>query len=110
MAKKAAIKAPKQPKTKATKKDTTGTKKRRVKKEKDPNAPKRGRSAYILYGQSRRAALIKEQPNLDHKQVISVLSKEWNALSAADKAPFDKKAEAEKIKYRKEIEAYKKKK
>lgn len=106
MSKKAGTKAPKQPKSvKAPK----GEKKKRAKKEKDPNAPKRGSSAYILYSNSRREALKKEQPSLDHKQIISTLSKEWNGLSESAKAPHVKQAEADKARYNKEKEIYKKK-
>ncbi len=100
MAKKAAAKA-----TKVAKKET----KRRVKKQKDPNAPKRASSAYILYSSARRASLTKEKPKLDHKQVISELSKEWNALSETDKAPYVKKAEADRQRYLNEMKNYKKK-
>jgi len=82
--------------------------KRAAKKEKDPNAPKRACSSYIFYTQARRASLVKEQPNLNNKEVISALSKEWNGLSEADKAPYNKKAEADKARYTKEIAAYKK--
>mmetsp|Transcript_5199 Transcript_5199/g.5331 ORF Transcript_5199/g.5331 Transcript_5199/m.5331 type:complete len:110 (+) Transcript_5199:616-945(+) len=109
MAKKT-TKATKQPATKVAKKDTTGTKKRKTKKDKDPNAPKRACSAYILYSQSRRAALLKEQPKLNYKEVISALSKEWNGLSDAEKGPFNKQADVDKARYKKEADAYKKKK
>jgi len=106
MSKKAVTKTPKQAKTKQPKEK----KAKKAKKVKDPNAPKRGSSAYILYSNSRREALKKEQPNLDHKQIIQTLSKEWNALSESAKAPFNKQAEAEKARYIKEKEAYSKKK
>jgi len=110
MSKKAVTKAPKVAKTKSAKKDTTGEKKkRRTKKHKDPNAPKRGKSPYIFYSNSRREPLKKEQPNLNHKDIISVLSKEWNALSESARVPFAKMAEVDKARYNKEKEAYKKK-
>jgi hypothetical protein len=107
MSKKAAVKATKAVK-KAPKKETT--RKRKEKKVKDPNAPKRACSAYIFYSQHRREHLIKEKPSLNHKEVISELSKEWNGLSEADKAPYVKQADADKARYKKESESYNKKK
>jgi structure-specific recognition protein 1 len=109
MAKKVA-KATKQTKPKAPKKETTGTKKRKEKKVKDPNAPKRGLAPYIIFTQARRASLTKENPSLNHKEIISAMSKEWNALSESDKAPYVKKAEIDKARYKREMEAYNKKK
>ncbi len=108
MAKKVA-KATKQVKPKAPKKETTGTKKRKQKKEKDPNAPKRALAPYIIFTQARRAGIVKENPQLNHKEIISAMSKEWNALSESDKAPYVKKAEVDKARYQKEKEAYVKK-
>ena len=107
MAKKATQKVAKAPKTKAPKAEKT---KRKQKKDKDPNAPKRGCSGYIFFSNSRREAVKKENPNIDHKQIIAVISKEWNALSDKDKAPFNKQAEADKARYLKEKAAYKPKK
>lgn len=98
-------------KVKATKKvEKKEVAKKKEKKVKDPNAPKRGCSAYIFYTQSRRQGLIKEKPSLNHKEIISELSKEWNKLSEKEKAPFVKQAEADKARYKKESDAYNKKK
>lgn len=108
MAKKVA-KATKQIKPKVPKKETTGTKKKKQKKEKDPNAPKRGLAPYIIFTQDRRATFTKENPALNHKEIISGMSKEWNALSASEKAPYVKKAEVDKARYKREMEAYTKK-
>lgn len=89
-------------------KGTKTTKERKKRAKKDPNAPKRACSAYIFYTKHRREPLTKEQPNLDHKQIISTLSKEWNALSESAKAPFNKQAENDKARYKKESASYKK--
>lgn len=105
MAKKTQTKNTKQTKEKKITKSET----KKTKKTKDPNAPKHACSAYIIFSQERRASLVKEQPSLNNKEVISALSKEWNALSDTKKAPYAKKAEAEKARYKKEMEAYSKK-
>lgn len=106
MAKKAQTKATKQVKEKKVTKE----KSKKTKKDKDPNAPKRACSAYIIYTQERRASLVKEQPKLNNREVIIELSNEWKSLSDSKKAPYLKKAEADKARYKKEIEAYNSKK
>lgn len=102
MTKKTQTKSTKQAKEKKSSK----VDKKKSKKTKDPNAPKRACSGYIIFSQDRRASLVKEQPNLDNKEVISALSKEWNSMSDAKKAPYNKKAEADKARYKKEIETF----
>ena len=99
-------------KTKAPKK-VAPKKEAKVKKEKkvkDPNAPKRSLSPYLIYTQDRRAGLLKERPQLGHKDVIAELAKEWRGLTDADKVKYNLKAETDKARYQKEKEAYEKKK
>lgn len=86
---------------------TIKNKKKKEKKLKDPGMPKRACIAYIFYTQDRRNSLIKEKPDLNNKQIISEMSKEWNSLSEKDKEPYVKKAEADKERYKKEMNMYK---
>lgn len=112
MAKKAGTKNTKVAKVAKTAKAGKAVKVVKAKKEKkvkDPNAPKRACSAFILYSCARRAGIMKEQPSLNHKEVISAISKEWNVLGAAEKEVYNKQAEAEKARYTREMAAYKKK-
>ena len=65
-------------------------------KKKDPDAPKRGKSAYIFFGQEHRAkatAELMEEHGEDYKHtmVMSKLGVMWNELKASTKAK-DKKA------------------
>ena len=78
-------------------------KERKTRVKKDKNAPKRALSPYFFYMKTRRDVLKKEQPNLDHKQIISTLADEWNKLSESAKAPYVKKSEADKSRYEKEM-------
>ena len=84
-------------------------KERKHRAKKDKNAPKRAISAFFFYNKERRPGLIKEQPKLNNKEIISTLSKEWKALSDAQKKPYVQKAEADKARYEKEKAAYIKK-
>ena len=80
------------------------------KSKKDPNAPKRAISAFFFYNKERREKLKKEKPNLDNKEIIKVMSDEWNKLSDAEKKPYVAKAEADKKRYENEKKAYEAKK
>ena len=53
--------------------------------------PKKGLSAYLYYCQERRITLKKEQPGLENREVVAVMSKEWNSLTPEQKEPYIKK-------------------
>lgn len=98
------------------KKEKTVKKEKKEKKErvkhhhkKDKNAPKRAISAFFFYNQERRPTLKKEKPSLTNTEIIAEMSKEWKALPDAKKKPYIAKADNDKKRYAKEMEAYKKK-
>jgi upstream-binding transcription factor len=74
------------------------------KKKKDPSAPKKGKSAYILFTQKQRG-----KGNYSGKNAMARLGAEWKALSDAEKAPFEALAKADKARYDAEMTEYKKK-
>ena len=82
--------------------------KRRGKK--DKNAPKRPISAYFFYNQERRETLKKERPTLDNKELIRIMSEEWNKLTDEEKKPYMKKAEDDKKRYTEQMKEYEKQK
>jgi structure-specific recognition protein 1 len=75
------------------------------KKKKDPNAPKRALSAYMIFSGAKRAELKETQPDLDFKSIATEMGKAWREVE--DKSEWDKKAAVEKARYDKEMEAYK---
>ena len=79
---------------------------KKTKAKKDKDAPERAISAFFFYNKERRETLKKEQPNLDNKQIISTMSKEWNELSEEKKKPYIEKAEADKKRYEEEKKKY----
>ena len=54
-------------------------------KKKDPNAPKRGLSAYMFFCQEQRQALKQEKPDMKVTEITSELGKRWRALPEEDK-------------------------
>ena len=87
--------------------DSDDGKRRKKKKKKDPNAPKRNQSAFFLYSNATRAQVRAEQPDLAFGQVAQEISKNFKALPADERAYWDEKAAADKIRYQNEMEAYK---
>jgi len=73
---------------------------------KDPNAPKRGLSAYMLYSESVREKIKKENPEMKTTEVMKEQSVWWMGLSEKDRKPFVEKAAADKAKYEKRYERY----
>ena len=85
---------------------------KKAKAKKDPNAPKKALSAFILFSNAKRAEVTAElkAANPDMKGVAEVgkkLGEMWKALSDAEKEPFNKMAADDKERYAKAMEDYK---
>ncbi|KAJ7590566.1 high mobility group box domain-containing protein [Mycena floridula] len=81
-------------------------KRKRVTKPKDPNAPKRPATSFLLYQNSRRPDVKKAHPEMSHSEIMTAISQEWSAISAEDKAEWIQKSEVEKAKYDVALKAY----
>ncbi|KAJ8280146.1 hypothetical protein GJAV_G00051040 [Gymnothorax javanicus] len=78
-------------------------KKKRIK---DPNAPKRPPSAFFVFCGEFRPKVRAENPSLSIGEIAKKLGEKWNATSAEDKLPYEKKASKLKEKYDKDLAAY----
>ena len=89
----------------------------------DPNAPKRGLSAYMFFANDQREKVREENPGikfgerlvlqpsfcvLTHApgEVGKLLGEKWKELSAKEKEPYEKKAKADKERYEREKAEY----
>ncbi|KAL4440420.1 hypothetical protein ABPG75_003421 [Micractinium tetrahymenae] len=72
----------------------------------DPNAPKRPLSAYMFFAADKRKELKESQPDLKLGEIGKATGEAWKGLSDKDKAPYQKKADADKARYEKEKAAY----
>jgi hypothetical protein len=86
-------------------------KKKSSRKKKDPNAPKRGKSAYIFFCAEYRPQ-VKEELGEEAKttEVTSRLGELWTEMkndNSVELKKFQKLSEADKKRYQKEMEAYK---
>lgn len=91
------------PKEKST---TRKTKVRGEKKKKDPNAPKRGLSAYMFFANEQRENVRDENPGITFGQVGKVLGERWKALDDKQRQPYEAKAAADKKRYEDEKATY----
>ncbi|KAH8426940.1 Non-histone chromosomal protein 6 [Aspergillus melleus] len=90
------------PKEKTTRK----TKPRVERKKKDPNAPKRGLSAYMFFANENREKVREENPGITFGQVGKMLGEKWKALNDKDRGPYEEKAAADKKRYEDEKASY----
>jgi len=91
------------PKAAATKRGGKETKRRG---KKDPNAPKRGLSAYMFFANEQRENVREENPGISFGQVGKILGERWKALNDKQRTPYEAKAAADKKRYEEEKQAY----
>ena len=82
----------------------------KIKVLKDPNRPKRAKTAYLCFCNDKRPALIakmrakKEKINVGNIQ--KKLGKIWGTMTDEDKKPYVKQSNADKERYKEEMEEY----
>ena len=104
-------------------KATTGTKaaapagdrvrkrrRRRKRQKRDPLAPQRPLSGFMFFGSAMRPVVIKEHGLLPRQigPIGRLLGQKWKALDAAGRAPYLAQAAADKARYARESEQYRK--
>jgi len=76
------------------------------KKKKDPNAPKRGLSAYMFFANEQREKVREDNPGIKFGEVGKLLGEKWKALSDKQRAPYEAKAATDKKRYEEQKAAY----
>ena len=77
-----------------------------VKKLKDPDAPKRGKSSYIFFCLENREKIKKSNPDMSAKDIIKELGRLWRDLSVDKKEKYIKMSQNDKERYSGEINEY----
>ncbi|KAJ0049380.1 hypothetical protein Pint_15020 [Pistacia integerrima] len=78
---------------------------KKTKKEKDPLKPKHPMTAFFLFTNERRAALLAENKNV--LEVAKITGEEWKNMTEKERGPYEELAKKNKEKYAQEMEAYK---
>lgn len=65
--------------------DGEGIKRRRVKKPRDPDAPKRPPSSYLLFQNEVRQAMKKANPGMANHEILTNISQRWAEMSPEEK-------------------------
>lgn len=76
------------------------------KKKKDPNAPKRGLSAYMFFANDQRDKVREDNPGIKFGEVGKLLGEKWKALTDKQRTPYEAKAATDKKRYEEEKAAY----
>ena len=61
---------------------------KKAKKAKDPNAPKRQPTPYIVFSKEHRPIVKAEHPDMSSKEIMCELAKRWKALTEDEKSRF----------------------
>ena len=80
--------------------------KKRKKGKKDPNAPKKAQTAYILYATKMRASVKAENPDLGFGDLTKLVSENFKKLSPEERKKWDDRAEKDKQRYKTEMASY----
>merc|ERR1711865_674064 len=72
----------------------------------DPNAPKRGRTSYIVFSDLHRPAIAKKNPNMKMAELSVKLGALWKKVSPTEKKKCEAIAEKEKAAYEKALAKY----
>jgi len=82
------------------------TKETKVKRKKDPNAPKRGLSAYMFFANDNREKVRTDNPGITFGEVGKLLGEKWKELTDKEKLPYEAKAKTDKERYESEKARY----
>ncbi len=76
------------------------------KKVKDPNAPKRATTAYLIFMAEVRGKVKEENPNLKSNELSKIMGQMWRDMDSSDKKKYEDLAEKDKKRYKEEMESY----
>jgi hypothetical protein len=73
---------------------------------KDPNAPRRAISSYIIFCNQNRELLKNANPSLKTVELTKLLGQRWKALTPQEKAPYENAAAQDKLRFETESKNY----
>ncbi|KZT20660.1 hypothetical protein NEOLEDRAFT_1140496 [Neolentinus lepideus HHB14362 ss-1] len=79
---------------------------KRAKKVKDPNAPKRPPSSYLLFQNEIRKMIQEQNPTMPNSELLKEISRRWKELSPTDKEVYERRTRDRKAEYNTAKAAY----
>ena len=73
---------------------------------KDENAPKKNKSAYLLFSSKMRPQIKDESPEMKVTEISKVIGLKWGELSEKKKFKYQTEAAADKLRYQEEMKGY----
>ncbi|XP_010915687.1 high mobility group B protein 6 isoform X2 [Elaeis guineensis] len=78
---------------------------KKMRKQKDPLKPKHPMSAFLLFSQERRAALLEQNKNV--LEIAKIAGEEWKNMTEGQRAPYEEISKKCKEEYNQQMELYK---
>ncbi|TFK64897.1 HMG-box [Pluteus cervinus] len=83
-----------------------GGKRKRKRQPKDPNAPKRPASSYIIFQNEVRKSMKESHPDVTNTELVALISKQWSEMSEEDKSIYNQAMASAKERYSLDKKAY----
>eukprot|EP01025_Chloroclados_australasicus_P005622 TRINITY_DN11737_c0_g1_i2.p1 TRINITY_DN11737_c0_g1~~TRINITY_DN11737_c0_g1_i2.p1 ORF type:complete len:463 (-),score=68.58 TRINITY_DN11737_c0_g1_i2:306-1694(-) len=83
-----------------------GKKERKTRKKKDPDAPKRHLSGFMIFSMDKREQVRKENPDKKITEITKILGEMWKNVTTEEKASYEERSAKDKERYVKEMEQY----
>ncbi|KAF8659519.1 hypothetical protein AX16_001818 [Volvariella volvacea WC 439] len=83
-----------------------GGKRKRKPRVKDPNAPKRPASSYIIFQNEVRKQMKESHPDMSNNELIQLISQQWAGMNESEKAIYHQAMESAKERYSADKKAY----
>ncbi len=80
--------------------------KKYIKKNKDPEQPKRARGSFVFFTFDMRPKVMAEYPGIKFVDMGVILGERWRALPVEDKQKYEDMAQEDKMRFNKEMEEY----
>uniref|UniRef100_A0A7S4IX46 HMG box domain-containing protein n=1 Tax=Odontella aurita TaxID=265563 RepID=A0A7S4IX46_9STRA len=95
--------------TKKKKNTSKHAKKKQAGRAKDPDAPKRPKTPFLYFSNANRPKLQEQNPGVSFADLGRLVGKAWEGISASEKEKCEALSNADKARYKIEMEAYEKK-
>lgn len=79
---------------------------KKVKKVRDPNAPKRARGSFVFFTFEQRPKIMAENPDIKFVELGTIMGERWRALSPEEKQRYEEMANMDKIRFANETQVY----